>query len=272
MFPNVRLMIVAMFASIVAISCGMGMFAAFRVNHEPLARLRSGNPPLQLVFGNGAPAPVTDAATAPFGVRFQLNAPAAVPTMLASSDHPLLAAPATADASSGDAPAPTAASTDSGQEASQQTGQDPNSATGQDAKTDAAVDVALQSPAEQPPPADPAPDANPPPESAVPTDEKTIVETMPTRAAPAAHRPPRRRVVKLRRPRQPQAATAAPSPVVNFALPSNYQSAPQATAQTAPAPQAVKRRVATKRRRPTKQTAAKQPAARPTVIGGTSSP
>ena len=39
MFPNVRLMIVAMFASVVALSCGFGVFAAFRINHEPLARL-----------------------------------------------------------------------------------------------------------------------------------------------------------------------------------------------------------------------------------------
>jgi hypothetical protein len=75
MFPNVRLMIVAMLASLTAICCCFGVFAAFRVNHEPFTRSQSSNPPLQLVFGNGAPAAVTDAAVAPFGVRFALAAP-----------------------------------------------------------------------------------------------------------------------------------------------------------------------------------------------------
>ena len=39
MFPNVRLMVVAILAAIAGISCGLGLFATFRVNHEPLARL-----------------------------------------------------------------------------------------------------------------------------------------------------------------------------------------------------------------------------------------
>ena len=34
MFPNFRLMIVAILASIVALSGGFGLFAAFRVNHD----------------------------------------------------------------------------------------------------------------------------------------------------------------------------------------------------------------------------------------------
>lgn len=75
MFPNVRLIIAAIAASIVGISCGLGVFAAFRVNHDPFARLPSSAPPLQLVFSNAAPDPVTDAAATPFGVRFPLNAP-----------------------------------------------------------------------------------------------------------------------------------------------------------------------------------------------------
>jgi hypothetical protein len=73
MFPNVRLMIVAVLASLVGISCGMGLFAVFRVNHEPLARLASGSGPL--VFADTASAPATDSRAAPFGVRFQVNAP-----------------------------------------------------------------------------------------------------------------------------------------------------------------------------------------------------
>ena len=45
MFPNVRLMVVAILAAITGISCGLGLFATFRVNHEPLARLAEGSPP-----------------------------------------------------------------------------------------------------------------------------------------------------------------------------------------------------------------------------------
>lgn len=55
MFPNFRLMLAATAASIVALSCGFAVFAAFRVNHEPLTRLPSANAPLQLA----AHAPLT---------------------------------------------------------------------------------------------------------------------------------------------------------------------------------------------------------------------
>jgi hypothetical protein len=48
MFPNFRLMIAAVAASVVALSCGFGVFAALRVNHEPLARLPPATAPLQL--------------------------------------------------------------------------------------------------------------------------------------------------------------------------------------------------------------------------------
>ena len=34
MFPNIRLMIVAVLASILGISCALGLFAEFRVSHE----------------------------------------------------------------------------------------------------------------------------------------------------------------------------------------------------------------------------------------------
>ena len=256
MFPNVRLMIVAMFASIVAIGCGMGMFAAFRVNHEPLARLHSGNPPLQLVFGNGAPAPVTDAATVPFGGRFQLNAPAAKPvTMLAPSDPALPTAPETEASSSSDAAAmtPTAAA---------------SPATEQDTKKDVAIDVALQSPADQAPPAGPAGhDVDPARDSTTSTDAeasaKTVAKTTPQTTTQIERKPAHRRVVKLRRPRQLQAATAAQPSTLNFTFAPSYASAPQAAAQTSPAPQVAKRRVAVKRHRPTKQTVAKEAADRP---------
>ena len=49
MFPNVRLLAGALFASLVALSCGFGVFAAFRVNHDPLNRLPGPAAALQLV-------------------------------------------------------------------------------------------------------------------------------------------------------------------------------------------------------------------------------
>ena len=72
MFPNVRLMIAAIVASIVALSCGFGVFAAFRVNHEPLVRLPPVTAPLPLIAGNTASVAV--AAAEPFDRRFQTSA------------------------------------------------------------------------------------------------------------------------------------------------------------------------------------------------------
>ena len=45
MFPNVRLMIVATLASVVALICGFGMFAVFRVSHEPFVRVPAATAP-----------------------------------------------------------------------------------------------------------------------------------------------------------------------------------------------------------------------------------
>lgn len=62
MFPTVRLTVVAILAAIAGIGCGLGLFATFRVNHEPLARLAEGSPPLQLAFDK-------------LGLDFQARAP-----------------------------------------------------------------------------------------------------------------------------------------------------------------------------------------------------
>jgi hypothetical protein len=63
MFPNVRLMIAATIASVVALSCGFAVFGALRVNHEPLAR--SAAPPLRLL-ASLSPSPPIMAAVEPF--------------------------------------------------------------------------------------------------------------------------------------------------------------------------------------------------------------
>lgn len=65
MFPDFRLMIAAVLGSVVALMCGFAVFAAFRVNHEPLARLPSATAPLQLVVGNATPLPLAIAAAPP---------------------------------------------------------------------------------------------------------------------------------------------------------------------------------------------------------------
>ena len=70
MFPNVRLLVVAVLAAIAGIACGLGLFATFRVNHEPLARFSEGGPPLQLAFDKLAP--MSDTA-APVAARYPLN-------------------------------------------------------------------------------------------------------------------------------------------------------------------------------------------------------
>jgi hypothetical protein len=71
MFPNVRMMVVATLASIVAVICGMGVLAAIGINHEPFTRLPGDRPPLQIVFDHTVPG---GKAVEPFGVRFQVGA------------------------------------------------------------------------------------------------------------------------------------------------------------------------------------------------------
>ena len=75
MFPNVRLIVVAILAAITGIGCGLGLFATFRINHEPLARLAEGSPPLQLAFDNRALG--SDART-PMEARLPVNGAAKV--------------------------------------------------------------------------------------------------------------------------------------------------------------------------------------------------
>ncbi len=99
MFPNVRLMIVAISASLLAIVCAMGMFAAFSVTHELFSALPAGKLPLQIAFADESSAPVADGKPAPFGVRFQLNAPQA------PSGPVIVAVPAALDRGPQDAPA-----------------------------------------------------------------------------------------------------------------------------------------------------------------------
>jgi hypothetical protein len=84
MFPNVRLLVLALLASIVALSFEFGVFAAFRVNHEPLSRLPADTTTLQLV-ADESPAPAR-AWVGPIGSGAQpseveIGAPADAPAV-----------------------------------------------------------------------------------------------------------------------------------------------------------------------------------------------
>lgn len=73
MFPNVRLFIVTLFTSVIALSCGFGVFAAFRVNHEPLSRLPTVSAPLQLVADVATLTSMAIAAGGPLDVPLRLS-------------------------------------------------------------------------------------------------------------------------------------------------------------------------------------------------------
>ena len=123
MFPNIRLMIVTVLAAILGIGCGLGLFATFRVNHEPLAlaRLSNGGVPLQLAWEKAEPAP----KLSPWGVGYLVNGeakPIAAPVLPAQpapadmhATEPALAAPATAasDRTSGETAVPIASKAES---------------------------------------------------------------------------------------------------------------------------------------------------------------
>jgi DNA polymerase III gamma/tau subunit len=287
MFPNGRLVIVAMLASVVAVSCGLGVFAAFRINHQPFTRLQSADPPLQLVFGSGAPAPVRDVSAAPFGVRFLLNAPVAVPetvSVVSVQQEPTPAADAAVPASQPEAAAGTdspstvtaeapaaavSADQDAPQQASQQTAEEIEPALGQgtgqetapDDKTGGAADVALASPSDQTPAADPAVQ-----DRAQPTASKRrIARSRKPSAKATAKAAPERRVVRHFRRTQPVAV--APSAMQGFALtPASQAAFPGAAAQQAP--QVVRRGVVVKRHRSANKTAVRAPAGNQTAANG----
>jgi hypothetical protein len=103
-------MFVALFASMLGIVCGLGLFAAFRVNHDPFARMASGGPRLQLSVDGPLVGAASDAAptATPFGARFAVNLPqarpVAAPVVLADSGPPASSATndSAAPASAGD--------------------------------------------------------------------------------------------------------------------------------------------------------------------------
>ena len=108
MLPNVRLLIAAMLASILVLMGGFGVFAAFRVSHEPIAHLPVAMAPLQLAAETRAapsailvaretadqpdtPASAQEETTAPTGATEPHN-----PAEFAAESEPTAAPQATA--------------------------------------------------------------------------------------------------------------------------------------------------------------------------------
>jgi hypothetical protein len=200
MFPNVRLMIVAVSASLLAIGCAMslflGMFAAFSVTREPFSPLQSAKPPLQIAFGGETLAPVADGRPSPFGIRFQLNLPQA------QSGPVVVAVPAELDrAAPPEAAAPSnlAANAQAGSQANSrsdvQTGAQPSSQSMAALSVDdATVQASLRDvPAADPGEATPVIEAKPnsaKPDDAGKNDSTAAIKTPAAAPTPAVAEPP----------------------------------------------------------------------------------
>jgi hypothetical protein len=74
MIPTFRSMAVATVLSLMALVGGFGLFAAFRVNHEPLARLPTSATTFALANNDGSPHALSFASEPPFGSRLENNA------------------------------------------------------------------------------------------------------------------------------------------------------------------------------------------------------
>jgi hypothetical protein len=184
MFPDVRLLIAATLASVLALICGFGLFAAFRVSHDPLTRLPPATAALQIVADKSARLPVGFVAAESFDRRFPIAAPAepiaAEPdaTAAISENKPSNAAatlPQTTPLAADVAPAassPETATAEAGHESG--TTARPEFATGDGEVADAQTAAAETSPA------DPTP---------APAEQKPAIETPPARAEQAILQP-----------------------------------------------------------------------------------
>lgn len=241
MFPNVRLMIAAVAASVVALSCGFGVFAAFRVNHEPLARLQS--VPLQLVVGNAAPQSLRLAAIASDEHAARPSAPPAALTP-AAEDQPAAARAAKAETAPSAAEGELmsardmhdAASQDASSQATLRQQQPPQAgdratpisaakASMELAPTAAPSAAAIEPPRHQAPPVEQVKRDSEAPPALAPSEAATAAHVAPQ---PAAEKPKRTRTAGTRRSRRarPGALAAAGAQSFAFAQP-QFQTAPQ---------------------------------------------
>jgi hypothetical protein len=283
MLPNIRLLVVAVLAAIAGISCGLGLFATFRVNHEPLVRFSEGGPPLQLAFDNRTAAPE---AAAPIAARLPLDsvgraisAPVLIPPPPSVEESQAGGGPIAPQqdgdaAASADAASATPIASATPVNASERAAQDSDPIQGEAeaaaASEPKAIDVASNNPvaaaADEPAVEKNAhsitDDQQTPVTPSTARENKTV--KTPIKAARAAA--PVRRAAKVVRRRAP--ATVAAQPANQYAQ-ANYQQSGQTTYQayqwTDPNAQAV-RRVVVKRHRVVKKPA---PAAQSNLAGAT---
>jgi len=228
MFPNIRLMIAAVVASVVALSCGFGVFAAFRVNHEPLAHLSTAT--AQLVAASAPPPAATRAAGETFGSRFQLSeaqiagATAGLPALKLGRWGGV--EPPSAVAMAGPGPEAGAAEPEQAVPVAQPLETEP------DAKPDGAADAS----SEPPPAASDTAAIEAPTDQAPPVEQatqETLPETTTTTAAASVAKihhkiaSRRRLAARAQRARETRARAIAQSNTQNSAYPQpNFQSAP----------------------------------------------
>ena len=87
MIPTFRSMIVAMLLTLIALVGGFGLFAAFRVNHEPLARLPASTTPFALANNDAPQQALSFASEPPFGSRLENNAALVAISTVSTAGH-----------------------------------------------------------------------------------------------------------------------------------------------------------------------------------------
>jgi hypothetical protein len=241
MFPNVRLLIAAVVASIVALSCGFGMFAAFRVNHEPLNRLAAGAAPLQLAARSPMPSAAMPALADSFGNRFPLHqadsAGASTEVTSRQPEHDDSVEPPSVVAGT----TATAPATDTGE-------------------------PAQPAPVAQAPAA--MPDAKP--------DEVAVAPSEPPPVTPSEPAPAATETAATEPPAEPAAPAEQAAPTAQASQESHTDNKPDtatATAAEPPAPQshpkaAHRHRVAAKAQHARQARLAVQPGSQPSAVGG----
>jgi len=207
-------MIVAMALAVVALSFGFGVFAAFRVSHEPLTRLPATATPFQYVADNAAPPAGTFTAGQSFGSRFQLSE-----AMIAGAAAGISRAPDSTDGGPPSA-ATVAPAADSGEPAQ------PPAAAAAAAAAPESETAAIEASDDQASPAAPATEL-PKPETAGPAAAAPAEPPKQSNAGKAASR--HRQAAKLHRARRARATAIAQSANQNAAFPApNFKTAPPA--------------------------------------------
>jgi hypothetical protein len=239
MFPSVRHLIVAVVASVVALSCGFAMFAAFRVNHEPLGRLATGAAPLQLAAGNPIPSVAMPASAESFGDRFPPNQAAIA-------------------GASTEAPPPQPEHDDSVEP--------PSAVASTAAPATDGTEPAQSAPVAQTPAAEP--DAKP--------AEVAVAPSEPPPATPGEPAPAATETAATEPPAEPTAPAEQAAPTEHASQEANNDTKPDTATTTAaepPAPEAHpkaahRHRVAAKAQRPRQARVAVLPGSQPSAIGG----